>query len=569
MKRTQQTQSPLIFQRFPRATVVFFDITGFVMKHIESLTDNSDRLIFQISAEKKILRLYIQTEYCQQALRAGLNDLHLDAHALWRLFRQILEALAYIHSQKVLHRDLKPENIFLGISGDIKIGDFGLATKSETQLQTSEKNKINHILNLKKSQVTEKELNELDQTMNVGTYFYRAYEVDRREPTTYNEKIDIFSLGIILFEMWHPFKNRYERYKILYDVKNKRKLPPRFEEAHPRQSRLIKWMLERDPEQRPTVSEILSNDLLPPKMEDDYMNDVIKSVSNPNTIFYKKLIEALFHNKGPGSSYNILSTQSMWEATYNNNQEIFINLIAHRMANHFRYMGALPIKTSILNQLVHESCDRNAVEGYGLYENEPRIFYLNKLGYLEHLKINPRREFEAFLQHLNPKFLAVNFFKSFEITDVYYANSQEAIHKQTIFNYDSLMLIPSYKDTNVAETILMNFISLDRQFATIQSPTSQSQTSLLKIKFTHMSLILMLFQTLKITHKNKMVQILRVLHELLHNDLPLAQAKTKIQQIVSISDRAFDKIITFFSLNGSFEECRKSLENLIVDHKVF
>lgn len=71
----------------------------------------------------------------------------VEHHETWRMFRQILEALSYIHGRGVIHRDIKPANIFLdaeGIAslcwrmlcssyllrvstGNIKLGDFGLA----------------------------------------------------------------------------------------------------------------------------------------------------------------------------------------------------------------------------------------------------------------------------------------------------------------------------------------------------------------------------------------------------------------------------------------------------------
>lgn len=79
--------------------------------------------------------------------------------------------------------------------------------------------------------------------MNVGTYFYRSPEVAAKPSmsmdsfivrTKYDEKIDMYSLGIIFFEMWHPFTNKYERFKIMRDLKNRNKLPKKFEEMHPR-----------------------------------------------------------------------------------------------------------------------------------------------------------------------------------------------------------------------------------------------------------------------------------------------------------------------------------------------
>ena len=39
-----------------------------------------------------------------------------------------VEALAFVHSKKVIHRDLKPSNIFMTTALDISIGDFGVAT---------------------------------------------------------------------------------------------------------------------------------------------------------------------------------------------------------------------------------------------------------------------------------------------------------------------------------------------------------------------------------------------------------------------------------------------------------
>lgn len=42
---------------------------------------------------------------------------------------QVLDALEYLHSQKIIHRDLKLGNLFLGEGMAIKVGDFGLATK--------------------------------------------------------------------------------------------------------------------------------------------------------------------------------------------------------------------------------------------------------------------------------------------------------------------------------------------------------------------------------------------------------------------------------------------------------
>ena len=53
----------------------------------------------------------------------------MEEREIWKLIRQIIEALAYIHSRRLIHRDLKPGNIFIDSEGNCRLGDFGLATK--------------------------------------------------------------------------------------------------------------------------------------------------------------------------------------------------------------------------------------------------------------------------------------------------------------------------------------------------------------------------------------------------------------------------------------------------------
>merc|ERR1740138_2001133 len=95
-------------------------------------------------------------------------------------FVQTCFALKHVHERKVLHRDLKTQNIFLMATGQIKLGDFGIA----------------RVLDATK---------DYAKTM-VGTPYYLSPEIIQDKP--YAFKSDIWSCGIVLYEMatlQHPF----------------------------------------------------------------------------------------------------------------------------------------------------------------------------------------------------------------------------------------------------------------------------------------------------------------------------------------------------------------------------
>jgi len=76
--------------------------------------------------------LFIQMECCEaQTLREFINkgSIQFQNRLYKKLLTQILEGLAYVHKQHLIHRDLKPNNIFLDKGLNVKLGDFGLATK--------------------------------------------------------------------------------------------------------------------------------------------------------------------------------------------------------------------------------------------------------------------------------------------------------------------------------------------------------------------------------------------------------------------------------------------------------
>ncbi|CAK9178670.1 unnamed protein product [Ilex paraguariensis] len=176
---------------------------------------------------------------------------HFDKELAWHLFRQIVEGLAHIHGQGIIHRDLTPNNIFFDARNDIKIGDFGLAKFLK---------QLDHDLD-----PTETAGVSIDGTGQVGTYFYTAPEIEQRWPKI-NEKADMYSLGVVFFELWHPLSTAMERHFVLSDLKQKRELPFAWVTEFPEQASLLQCLMSPSPSDRPSATELLQN-AFPPRME--------------------------------------------------------------------------------------------------------------------------------------------------------------------------------------------------------------------------------------------------------------------------------------------------------------
>ncbi len=117
-----------------------------------------------------VIMEYVAGPSLANVLAKHPRGLPLDEVRAW--LRGIVEGVAYLHDHGIVHRDLKPANIFME-EGIVKIGDYGLA-----KLITP-------------GQVTE-------HSESIGTCHYMAPEVASGK---YDKPIDIYSMGIILFEM--------------------------------------------------------------------------------------------------------------------------------------------------------------------------------------------------------------------------------------------------------------------------------------------------------------------------------------------------------------------------------
>ncbi|XP_040891069.1 serine/threonine-protein kinase PLK1 isoform X2 [Toxotes jaculatrix] len=178
--------------------------------------------------------VFVVLEICR---RRSLLELHKRRKAVTEpecryYMTQLLKGVQYLHNNRVIHRDLKLGNIFLNDDMDVKIGDFGLATKIEFD-------------------------GERKKTL-CGTPNYIAPEVLCKKGHSY--EVDVWSLGCILYTLLvgkPPFetsclKETYNRIK-----KNNYTIPWHI---NPAASSLIKRMLHADPAQRPTIAELQADE---------------------------------------------------------------------------------------------------------------------------------------------------------------------------------------------------------------------------------------------------------------------------------------------------------------------
>ncbi|KAI8332500.1 kinase-like domain-containing protein [Chlamydoabsidia padenii] len=219
--------------------------------------------------------LFIQMQLCQTTLYDYINMRNregtVDPERNLALLTQILKGTAYIHDQGLIHRDLKPSNIFLTLPssssssstilsssrllwGDYipKIGDFGLAA-ALVNINNNEDNMVVPVRPMLPCTTDDK---DDAYTIGIGTRTYASPEQLGYTGRHYSEKVDIYSLGIIFFELYQPFSTWMERAEALDNLK-KAILPDGFVDKYPKEAALILWMMDTDPDRRPSVNQLL------------------------------------------------------------------------------------------------------------------------------------------------------------------------------------------------------------------------------------------------------------------------------------------------------------------------
>jgi mitogen-activated protein kinase kinase kinase len=182
-------------QKKMRELVAALDREIDTMQHLDHVN-----IVQYLGCERKETSISIFLEYIPGGSIGSCLRKHgkFEEPVVASLTRQTLSGLAYLHREGILHRDLKADNILLDTDGTCKISDFGISKKTDNIYGNDKTNSMQ------------------------GSVFWMAPEVVRSEGRGYSAKVDIWSIGCVVLEMFagrRPW-SRDEAVGAMYKIAN-------------------------------------------------------------------------------------------------------------------------------------------------------------------------------------------------------------------------------------------------------------------------------------------------------------------------------------------------------------
>lgn len=206
------------------------------MQHLDHVN-----IVQYLGCERKETSISIFLEYIPGGSIGSCLRKHgkFEESVVSSLTRQTLSGLAYLHREGILHRDLKADNILLDVDGTAKISDFGISKKTDNIYGNDKTNSMQ------------------------GSVFWMAPEVIRSQGEGYSAKVDIWSLGCVVLEMFagrRPW-SKDEAVGAIYKIANG-ETPPIPEEVSAAVTPValsFMWdCFSVNPEERPTATKLLA-----------------------------------------------------------------------------------------------------------------------------------------------------------------------------------------------------------------------------------------------------------------------------------------------------------------------
>ena len=222
----------------------------------------------ETSTDESNSSLFIQMQYLSGLTLSDyiIRNMPLPIEEKKNLFKQITLALSEIHSAGIIHRDFTPSNIIVQSDGKIVVIDFGIASLKNTKFcsqhivpQTTNvglQPRVGSLTLRHLDQLVLKEADKDTKTLRtVGTPLYSSPKQLAGHKSNVTD--DIYSLGIIGYEIFADFKTWVEKAQCIKQLRLNQKLPPEFRVKYNELSDIVEKCVSSDSKVRPSAKEIL------------------------------------------------------------------------------------------------------------------------------------------------------------------------------------------------------------------------------------------------------------------------------------------------------------------------
>ncbi|KAH3672261.1 hypothetical protein WICMUC_004356 [Wickerhamomyces mucosus] len=243
------------------------DVIDALRSEVDTLKDLEHLNVVQYLGFEKTAREYnLFLEYVAGGSVASCLRLYgrFEEPLIKNLTSQVTSGLAYLHSRGILHRDMKADNLLLDLDGICKISDFGISKKS------------NDIY-----------ANDAGMSMQ-GTIFWMAPEVVDSKGEGYSAKVDIWSLGCVVLEMFagrRPWSN-LEAIPAMLKIGKSKAAPPIPDDTLPYVSMVGRSFLDNcfvtDARKRPTAQKLYDHDFCVGASEFDFSKTKLSALIKAN-----------------------------------------------------------------------------------------------------------------------------------------------------------------------------------------------------------------------------------------------------------------------------------------------